>query len=152
MNFSLLFPTTIDNQYRGNKLGYWLFCLLTIILMARSLVHVFKHDGGAQSIATIPLDSWPIEAANTVIALFALWGLLQVVIAGIQIIAIVKYKALIPFLYLIMVLTQLGRMTIGEFKTVETAGTAPAAALSWYFLAIYTTGLVLSLIEKSNKK
>ncbi len=152
MNSSLLFPKTIDNQYRGNKLGYWLFCLLTVVLMTRSLIHVFKHDGGAQSIATIPLDTWPIEASNTIIAMFTLWGLVQVVIAAIQIIAIVKYKAMIPLLFLIMVLTQLGRMTIGEFKTVYTDGTAPAAALSWYFLAAYSAGLVLSLIESKHHK
>ena len=152
MNFSLIFPPVIDNHYRGNKLGFWLFCFLSVILMGRSLIHVLKADGGAQSIATIPLDTWPADAASTVISMFALWGLVQVIIALIQIIAIVKYKALIPLLYLLLVFTQLSRLAIVEFKPVVTAGTAPASALSLYLLAIYTLGLVLSLIDNRQRE
>lgn len=118
--------------------------------MGRSLIHVFKADGGAQSIATIPLDTWSADAASTVISMFALWGLVQVIIALIQIIAIVKYKALIPLLYLLLVITQLSRIAIAEFKPVITSGTAPASALSLYLLALYVIGLVLSIID-SNK-
>lgn len=151
MKFSLLFPEVIDNQYRGHKLGFWLFCLLTIPLTVRSFIHVFRHDGGAQSIATIPLDTWPTDDANTVVAMFALWGLVQIMMAFLNIIAIARYKALIPLMYLIMVITQVGRIGIGQFKTVVTDGTAPAAALSFYLLAAYFVGFVLSLIE-SNKQ
>lgn len=151
MNFSLLFPKVIDNQYRGHKVGFWLFCLLTIPLTVRSFIHVFKDDGGAQSIATIPLDSWPLEASNTIIAMFAFWGLVQIMMAFLNIVAIVKYKAFIPLMYLVMVITQLSRLGIGHYKPVTTDGTAPAAAISIYLLAAYTIGLVLSLIESKKQ-
>ncbi len=146
MNFSLLLPKQFDNQYRGNKIALWMFVVITLIFMGRSLIHVFAADGGAQSIATIPLDLWSADAAKTLISMFAFWGLVQVMMAGLNIVALVRYKSMIPLLYLVMVITQLGRIGIGQWKPVVTQGTAPAAALTFYLLAFLTLGLLLSLI------
>ena len=51
----------IDNcaEYSGNPNVPWMFGILTAVSLCRSLVHIFKHDGGAQSIASIPLDNYP---------------------------------------------------------------------------------------------
>jgi len=45
--------------------------LLTVITIGRSLAHIFLPDGGAQSIATIPLDSFTTNGEATVIHIFA---------------------------------------------------------------------------------
>jgi len=58
-----LFPQNKTNTYRGNPIAKWVFVLLTIVTTARSLVHMFSSDGGAQSIATIPLDSFTANGA-----------------------------------------------------------------------------------------
>ena len=70
-----LFPREKIDSYQGNPIAKYVLVLLTIITMARSLVHMFVLDGGAQSIATIPLDGFTPNGANTVILMFALWGL-----------------------------------------------------------------------------
>jgi len=62
------------NTYHGNPIAKWAFVLITIVTVARSLVHIFAHDGGAQSIATIPLDSFTAGGADVVILIFSLWG------------------------------------------------------------------------------
>ncbi len=41
---------------------------------------MFAPDGGAQSIATIPLDSYTANGADTVILIFSYWGLSQLII------------------------------------------------------------------------
>ena len=84
-------------------------------------------DGGAQSIATIPLDSYPQGAAATVIAIFALWGLSQLLIGLLYLMAAIRYRSLIPLFYLLMIVEYAVRMAIGTFKPIETAGTAPGA-------------------------
>ena len=53
-----IFPKTIDNNYRGNAISLILFIPITVVTVARSLIHIYAEDGGAQSIATIPLDSY----------------------------------------------------------------------------------------------
>ena len=73
-----LFPDRIDNAYHGHVVAMWTFAGVTLISIARSLIHVLAPDGGAQSIAMIPLDRMtpPGATANLVlpaVALVMLW-------------------------------------------------------------------------------
>ena len=79
IEINLILPEIIDNTYRGRKIALWFFYLITIITIVRSLIHTFSADGGAQSIATIPLDTYSNEAARTVILIFSFWGLSQLI-------------------------------------------------------------------------
>jgi hypothetical protein len=55
----------------------WVFVLLTVMTIGRSLIHIFLPDGGASSIATIPLDDFTQDGSDAVIHIFAQWGLSQ---------------------------------------------------------------------------
>ena len=65
-------PTTsvvIDNSIVSGNIPsfvFWMFGILTAVSLFRSLVHIFKHDGGAQSIASIPLDNYPKPGKTTI--------------------------------------------------------------------------------------
>ena len=58
-----LLPSPVDNCFRGIKISQYAFLLITFATIVRSLIHVFALDGGAQSIATIPLASYSAQAA-----------------------------------------------------------------------------------------
>ena len=75
-----LFPRQVDNDYRGHPIALWLFVPITLITLGRSLVHMFRADGGAQSIATIALDSYTTAGSAAVIGTFAKWGLSQLLL------------------------------------------------------------------------
>ena len=120
-----LLPPTIDNNYKGNKIALWFFYLITAVTVVRSCIHMLKHDGGAQSIATIPLDSYTDAGAATVILIFAYWGLSQLMFGLIQVIVAFRYKSLIPLMYLMLIIEWGGRFVISLFKTIETTGQAP---------------------------
>ena len=98
---NMLFPKTVDNTYNGNKLPLYFFYILTTVTIGRSLAHMFLEDGGAQSIATIPLDSYSVEAADVVIHIFSEWGLTQLLFGVLCAIVLWRYKSLIPLMYLI---------------------------------------------------
>ena len=93
-----VFPTSLDNQFPGHKIALYVFYALTALTVWRSEHHLFEHDGGAQSIATIPIDTYSSSAAETVIGIFGLWGLSQLIIGLIYLLAAIRYRALIPFL------------------------------------------------------
>ena len=80
LDFRLLIPEKLDNTFTGNKVSLWFFYLLTAVTLWRSQHHIFAADGGAQTIATIPLDTYSPGASSTVIGIFALWGLSQLII------------------------------------------------------------------------
>ena len=147
-----LFPVRIDNEFPGIRLALWLFFPFTLLTLWRSQHHLFAVDGGAQSIATIPLNTYPEGAADTVIGIFALWGLSQLIIGLIYLVAAIRYRSLIPMLYLLVAVEYLVRMTyIPAFKSIETAGTAPGAAGNLPLLLFACLMLVLSLWQKKKE-
>lgn len=141
-----LFPTQIDNVFPGQKIALWTFYALTALTLWRSQHHIFAPDGGAQSIATIPLDSYTQGGAATVISVFALWGLAQLGMAIIMLAACVRYKAMIPLLWLLILLEYTGRWTIAMFKPIETLGTAPGATANMVLPVVALIMLILSLV------
>ena len=110
-----LFPSKLSNQYKGSKLiQYGLYPIFAIYIF-RSLVHFLAENSGLVGIATI--KEFPITDGlnpNNIIYLFAsLWGATQVSLTIILLILFIKYKNLIPLIYLICLLDQCFRLISG---------------------------------------
>ena len=142
-----LLPETIDNQFRGMKVAQYAFLVITIATIVRSLIHVFAPDGGAQSIATIPLTSYPADAAATVILVFSLWGLSQLLMGVVYLVVYFKYKSLIPAMYVLMIVEYAMRIVIGQMKPIVTSGTAPGSIGNWVMVPVCAGLLAMSLIR-----
>ena len=140
-------PDVIDNQYQGLRIARYAFLILTVATLVRSLIHVFAPDGGAQSIATIPLASYPGDAAAAVILMFSLWGLSQLLMGVVYLVVYLKYKALIPAMYVLMIVEYAMRIVIGQMKPIVTSGTAPGSIGNWVMVPVCIILLALSLIK-----
>ena len=147
-----LLPAQIDNHYRGLKISQYAFFLITAVTLVRSLIHVFAPDGGAQSIATIPLDSYSAEAASTVILMFSLWGLSQLLMGIVYLGVSLKYRSLIPAMYVLVIFEYAMRIVIGQMKPILTTGTAPGSIGSWIMVPVCAVLLALSLIPAKSSK
>lgn len=148
MAIANLFPKHVDNHYRGHAIAKWAFILLAIITIVRSLIHMFAADGGAQSIATIALDTFTPAGADTAVTLFALWGVSQLIIGLLYVIVIWRYRALIPLMYLGMLVEYAMRLAIHFYKPgVATVGTAPGSVGDYLMIPIAIILLWLSLRE-----
>ena len=121
--------TSLDNQFPGHNIALYVFYALTALTLWRSQHHLFGHDGGAQSIASIPLDTYSSNAVDIAIGIFALWGLSQLIIGLVYLLASIRYRSLIPLLYLLFTLEYAMRL-VGANKTIETAGTAPGSVIN----------------------
>ena len=147
-----ILPAVIDNHYRGLKISQYAFFLITAVTLVRSLIHVFAPDGGAQSIATIPLDSYSAEAASTVILMFSLWGLSQLLMGIVYFGVSLKYRSLIPAMYVLVIFEYAMRIVIGQMKPILTTGTAPGSIGSWIMVPVCAVLLALSLIPAKSSK
>jgi len=143
MNY--LFPKCIDNNYKGNKAPLYLFYLVIPYTFIRSLIHLFSPDGGAQSIATIPLHSFTKNASDTVIHLFAQWGLSQLLIGLLYIIVLIKYKSLIPLMYLFLTIEYSTRLLLGFYKPFELEGYAPGGIGNYFLVPLFMVMFILSI-------
>ncbi len=142
-----ILPNTIDNEYRGATVAKWFLWPFMLITLFRFIAHTLFVDGGAQSIASIPLDQFSDSAASVVINIFAQWGLIQLFLALGYLLTLIKYKSLIPLMYLIIITEGIGREVLGIVKPMQIANTPPGVYVNYVFLAFGVVMFILSLKE-----
>lgn len=140
-------PKVINNEFKGLAAAKYVFALITIVTIARSLIHMFAADGGAQSIVTIPLDTFTQAGAAVVVMTFSLWGLAQLLMGVVYGVVFIKYKSLIPFMYILLIVEYALRIVISVIKPIETTGTAPGAVGNFILIPLCVIMLVLSMIK-----
>jgi hypothetical protein len=105
-----IFPKQVSNTYQGISIAKWVFVVMTMLTIGRSLAHIFLLDGGAQSIATIPLDAFSPDASAVIIGMFAHWGLTQLMFGLLYVIVLWRYQSLIPLMWLFILAEYSGRL------------------------------------------
>jgi hypothetical protein len=142
-----LFPTQVDNIFDGHRAALWLLGLALAVRLPMSLNSIFNTRSVAAGADGIALDSFGPGGAREVLLLFALMSLAHLVIELIALAALIRWRALVPFVCLVLLGEQLARRFIAQ--SYAAAGTK-AGALAWYLnyglLTLLTLGLVLSLI------
>jgi hypothetical protein len=145
-----LLPQRVDNTYRGYKLALWLFGAVVFMKLAMSLNSIFNGYVVASSADGIPLGTFPFTAAQTVVALFAIWGLAHLMICLLCILVLVRYRSMVPLMLALLLLEHLSRKLILQFLPIVTTGTPPGFFINVVLLALMVLGLVLSLRSQSN--
>lgn len=149
MNREPLLPNKAGNDFKGYKFTEYVFLIITLISLIRSLIHLFAPDGGASSIATIDLN---IEGGDIIIGVFALWGSSQLLMAFVFLIVYFRYKNMIPLMYLIIIIEYSLRIIIGFLKPIETTGIAPGAIGNLIILPLALIMLYFSLSSRDAPK
>jgi hypothetical protein len=140
--FELLLPAKIDNTLRGSKIPFYVFAVYVIISLVRSCIHLLSPDGGAGSIAGMDLA---VAGAEGIIFAFALWGSSQLMLALIQLLVVIRYRSLVPLMWLMLILEVLLRQLVGATKPVTFAHTPPGAIGNQLILPLAALMLGLSL-------
>lgn len=140
-----IFPKSADNNYHGNKIAAYIFLILASAGVVRSCIHFLAPDGGAGTIAGMDLS---VAGAPEIIFAFSLWGSSQLLYAFIQLVVFFRYKTLIPFMYILMLLETAMRMFVGHIKPVHFAHTPPGGILNHIMIPLVLIMLTLSLWHK----
>ena len=144
--FEILLPAKIDNVIRGTKIPFYIFAIYAIVSTVRSCIHLLSPDGGAGTIAGLDLS---VAGADGIIFAFALWGSSQLLFALIQLFAVIRYRSLIPFMWLMLALEVLLRELVGAMKPVTFAHTPPGAIGNQIILPLAVLMVVWSLWSAS---
>jgi hypothetical protein len=140
-----LLPQRVDNTYRGYKLALWLFALVVLMKVAMSLNSIFNGHMVASSADGIPLDTFPTAATQTVVALFAIWGLAHLMICMLCIVVLARYRSMVPLMLALLLLEHLSRRVILQVIPIVRTGTPPGLFVTLTLLALMIVGLALSL-------
>lgn len=143
--FGTLLPLRIDNSYSGHKLALWLFALVVFMKTSIGLGTIFNGRNAATTADGIPLDSFTPAGAQAFLSLFAAWGLAQATIGLLCVVVLVRYRALVPFMFSLLLLEHLCRRLIFFRMPITRTADAPGLAINLALIAVIIVGLVLSL-------
>lgn len=142
-----LFPIQADNRFDGLRPALWLLGLLIFLKLAMSLNSIVNTEKIAAGADGIPLASFGPAAAREVLLLFALTALGQLALALVALAALIRWRALVPFVYLMLLGEHLARRAIARSYALPGA---QVTDIAWYvtygLLILLILGLVLSLI------
>jgi hypothetical protein len=128
--------------FLGPALAIWLTGVLLALVTARSLVHIFAPDGGAQSIATVDTS---VVGGRNIVAIFGQWGAIQLLLAGLLWVLLLRYRGLTSLILSVLLLEPFVRALSGRLKPIETVGVAPGARFNWVALPLVSFALYVSL-------
>ena len=129
-------------HYAGPRLALWGAGLWLAVGTARSCIHLLAPDGGAQAIATIDIAA---AGGPNVVALFGQWGAIQLLLALLLWVLVLRWRGTVPLVLLVFALEPVLRGLAGHLKPLTTMGTAPGAALNWLVLPAMAALLYISL-------
>ncbi len=156
-NFNLL-PSPADNMYRGNKVALWLFIAFVCLMTWRSIIHMFFEEYGMHGIANLIVLSGEPDPMPLIYMFFSLWGFAQVIFCGVSWVVILRYKSLIPLMYLFWLIEWSGRLflypLLGKSALANgmySSGNTPGVEGAPYVTVLLIVLLVLSMREQSKK-
>ena len=142
-----IFPEN-PREYRGFGVVRLVTLAFLLIVVVRSVIHLFTPDGGAESIAGIDTS---VSGGKNIIALFHQWGAIQLLLVALMLVLFFVYKGFTPMIILFLALDAPMRALAGMMGQIESAHTPPGEALNWPAFFVLATLFIVSLLQKNSK-
>ena len=141
----LLFPPVIDNRFRGQWAGFWLLTPVLLLKLGIAFGSLFT-PANANRADAIDLSSFSAAALRDETTTTALLGLLHLAIGAIGVLAMVRYRAMVPLIFLWLILEFLGRRVVLAVYPIDRApGPSGGAMLNLVLFGLMALGFGLSL-------
>jgi hypothetical protein len=146
-----LFPKQFDNVYRGHWLGLVLFALVLAVKALQGFNSIVRTHDIMTGADGIPVDTFTPLAAAEATQMFALLGMYLLVLPLISLLALIRYRAMIAFLLLMLIVVQLGARGVHLLHPTIGESTGGAEPIGFYvnlaILAVTVIAFVLSLLQ-----
>jgi DMSO reductase anchor subunit len=141
----LLFPRVIDNRFRGQWLGYWLLAPVLFLKIGIALASIFT-PGRANKTDAIDLSTYSAAALRDAMTSTALLGLVHLCIGLFCLLAMLRYRAMTPLIYLWLLAEFVGRRVILElYPIARSPGLSSGSIVNLALWAMMALGLALSV-------
>jgi hypothetical protein len=133
-------------KFEGFRAVRIVTAIYLLVMVARSCIHLFAADGGAQSIAGIDTS---VEGGNNIIAIFHQWGAVQLILAVLLFVLFLRYQGFTPLVLLTLALDPVMRFIAGQMMSITATGTPPGEALNGAAFFLLALLFIASLIKKN---
>ena len=143
--FEHLLPQPIDNDYRGHTAGLWLFGLVITVKTLQSLLVLVAGAWVVPSADGVPLDTFPVAAAQTVLAVWAQLGIARLILSVLGILVLVRYRSAVALMFALLALQYLAGQLAFQLIPLLRTGSPPGPIANAILFALMLVGLVLAL-------
>ncbi len=147
-----ILPQQFNNNYRGHKLALWLFIPILFLKIGISLSSIFDTYNVVRSADGIPIDTFTSVGAEAVVSVTTLLGLSQFLLATLGVLALIRYRAMIPLMYVLFLVEYLAKKWILLVKPIVRTGTSSGTYVNLVLIGLLIAGLVLSVRTKPSNR
>ena len=144
--FRRIFPKQIDNNYQGYKTAILVLGVIALAKTIQGIVTVINTRNVLANADGIVLDSFSPSGAAMVVALFALLGLNGLVLPLQSLIVLIRYRAMIPLMFLLFLTLQVAGRVVLLLNPIERSTAVPIGfVVNLAILMITLIGFALSV-------
>ncbi|MBY0422037.1 MAG: hypothetical protein K2Q06_07005, partial [Parvularculaceae bacterium] len=149
-----LFPVAFDNAYRGSHVSLVLLGAVSLMKLGIGGGALYDTRMVLEDRDGLSLAAYGPAAADMLLAAFAVLGLSQVLLAGLSLLALIRYRAMAPLMLLVLTVEQIGRKAIFLSHPYDRPGGPrwQGVALSDWINYGMATALVIALILSLTKR
>ena len=126
----------------------WILGLVIALRAVQSTMIIFNGYSTAVGADGIPLDTYPPDAVQTILALFAIGSLWRLLFSVIGVIVLIRYRSAVPLILALMVVQFLAAQLLSWFIPLVRIGTPPGVIVNLIQFGLIVVALVLSLLSR----
>ena len=140
-----IFPKQIDNTYRGHQLAIWLLVPIIVVKMTMGFNMLINARELAQTADGLPLDSFGALPAAIIVMDFKTGGLERIVLATLALVALLRYRAMLPLIYLLLAFDAVGLMVLWKIDPLPVARSSGGPSVGFIVNLSLAAALVIGL-------
>jgi hypothetical protein len=144
INLKKVLPSELSS-YGGYRIVRIATALYLLVMIARSSIHLFSSDGGANGIAGIDIS---VAGGDNIVAIFHQWGATQLLLALFLTLLFIRYPGMTPLIVLTLAVEPVMRLIAGQMKSVTSDGPPPGESLNGVAFIFLIALFIASVLEK----
>lgn len=145
--FGRLFPKQLDNAYRGHWLALLILGLLLLLRLAQTGWGLVDPVAVIRGPDGILFDTFNAPAQAAFAYVFRLLCLLNILLCLIGVLALLRYRAMVPLIFLTLLALLCGQKALGLLYPIPRAPAAFGGTIILIMLLVTLLGLVFSLLD-----
>ena len=136
-----MLPESTNDQYQGSVIASWFLTFAAVLNILSGGIHFLLPDGGAGVIAGMDLS----ERRDTIVAMFAWMGAMQIPHGLMQLVVSLRYRTLVPLFLLLLIVERFLMALDGWFLKASLSGHHPPE--HYASLAVLPIGLLFLFLS-----
>ena len=149
--FGRLFPKALDNAYRGHWLALVILGVLLLLRLAQTGIGLVDPVSIIRGPDGILFDSFNAPAQVAFAYVFRLLCFLNILVCLIGVLALVRYRAMVPLVFLLLLALLSGQKAIALLYPIPRAPEAFGGTIILIMLVVTLLGFVSSLLDRRKR-